>query len=195
MFFESSWLPLFIFCARIVDVSLGTIRTICVVRGFRTTAVLMAFLEVVIWVYAVAGVFSHLDQIINVLAYAAGFATGNAVGMWIEQKLALGLQMVSVYSRPPGTAISEALHRMGLNAATLDGNGRNGPVTVTVALVPRKRVAEVISQARTNDPDAEVVITDARDATAGRNGHSIPRKLPFGVIPGARPHRTRVARL
>ena len=90
MFFESSWLPLFIFCARIVDVSLGTIRIICVVRGFRTTAVIMAFLEVAIWVYAVAGVFSHLDQIINVLAYAAGFATGNAVGMWIEQKLALG---------------------------------------------------------------------------------------------------------
>jgi uncharacterized protein YebE (UPF0316 family) len=191
VFFDSAWLPLIIFCSRIVDVSLGTVRIICMVRGYRAVAVILAFFEVTVWVYAVAGVFTHLDRLINVFAYAAGFTAGCAVGMWIEQKLALGTQMISVYSRSPGAAITEALRGIGLNAATLNGNGHHEPVTVTVALVPRKRISEAVARARANDPSAHVAVTDVRDLPTGHNGTATRARFPFNVIPGPRPHRSR----
>jgi len=80
---------LLIFVARVVDVSLGTLRIICITRGYRKLSVLFAFLEITICVYSITSVVRYLDRFANVAAYAAGFAAGNWVGMWIEQKLAL----------------------------------------------------------------------------------------------------------
>ncbi|MCZ7666925.1 MAG: DUF5698 domain-containing protein [Chloroflexi bacterium] len=81
---------LLIFCLRILDVSMGTIRTIMVVRGLRKWAVLIGFVEVTIWVVAISQVISNLNNLWNVLAYSGGFAAGTFVGMHLENRLALG---------------------------------------------------------------------------------------------------------
>ena len=41
---------LFIFCLRLADVTLGTIRTVLVMRGVRFVAALVGFFEIIIWV-------------------------------------------------------------------------------------------------------------------------------------------------
>ena len=77
-----------IFLLRIIDVSLGTMRTITVVNGRLRLSVALGFFEVLVWVTAVSQVILRLrDHPILVLAYAAGFAAGNAVGILLERKL------------------------------------------------------------------------------------------------------------
>ena len=76
-----------VFLARVLDVSIGTVRTITVVRGYRLLATVLGFFEVIIWVMAAGQVLTNLHHWYLVISWAGGFATGNAVGMWIEGKL------------------------------------------------------------------------------------------------------------
>lgn len=164
----ASALPFFVFFARIADVSLGTIRTICVMRGQRVAAVCLGFVEILIWITAVSSVFAHLDQWINAVAYAGGFAAGNAVGMWIEGKIALGIQTVSFISQGNSHAVAERLRTENLRVTTLTGAGRDGPVSICMAIVPRRHTPHIIRVAREIDPAVLVTIEDVRETTAMR---------------------------
>ena len=82
---------LFIFAARVCDVSLATIRTLMVVRGQKLYAAIIGFFEVIIYILALGKIFSDLSNPLNLLFYALGFATGNYVGTFLEGKLAVGV--------------------------------------------------------------------------------------------------------
>jgi len=79
-----------IFFARVVDVTLSTIRTLMVVQGRKPLAALIGFFEVGIYISVLGKVVTSLDNPYNLLAYCAGFAAGNYVGITIENKIALG---------------------------------------------------------------------------------------------------------
>lgn len=162
------WLPVFIFCARVADVSLGTLRLICVTRGHRAFAVGLGFVEVTIWVCAVASVLSHLNQWLNVLAYAGGYATGLGLGMWLESKLALGIQLVTLVSRTRAAALATQLRRAGVMVTTLTGAGRDGPVDVCLTIVPRRAAPAIAELASAIDPDVVVTVEDVRSTSATR---------------------------
>ena len=87
-------LPLLVFFARVVDVTLGTLRIIFTSRGKKVLAPLLGFVEVFIWVSVIAQITRGANNIVAYLAYAAGFATGNYIGMLIENKLAIGMLVV-----------------------------------------------------------------------------------------------------
>ena len=159
-------LPLFIFLARIGDVTLGTIRTICVMRGRRCTAMALGFFEILIWVAAVSSVFAHLGDWVNAVAYAGGFAVGNGVGMWVESKLAFGIQMLSFTSQGKAHAVAERLRFAGLRVTAFSGAGNDGSVALCATIVPRKQARQVIKMARSVDPDVLVTVADARETTA-----------------------------
>ena len=59
-------LPLMIFVARIMDVSIGTLRIIFVSRGNKLVAPILGFFEVLIWIFAISYIIQHLD---NFFAY------------------------------------------------------------------------------------------------------------------------------
>src|SRR5512136_229975 len=90
--FSYGLMPLLIFLARICDVSIGTMRIIFVSKGKKYIAPIMGFFEVLIWITAISKIMQNLDNYVNYVAYAAGFATGNLVGMILEEKLAMGFQ-------------------------------------------------------------------------------------------------------
>jgi len=80
-----------IFFARVVDVTLATIRTLMVVQGRKVQAAMIGFFEVGIYITVLGKVVSGLDNPFNLLAYCAGYAAGNYVGITIENKIALFL--------------------------------------------------------------------------------------------------------
>lgn len=184
---DPQWLPVFIFVARITDVSLGTVRLICVTRGQRLVAVVLGFFEVLIWVTAVSSVLSHLDRWINILSYAAGFAAGSALGMRIEQSLALGVQMVTLLSRGEAHAVAARLRYAEMVVTTFEGSGREGPVAICFVVVPRRQTPLVIRMAREVDPNVVVTVEDVRDTTAKQPGLQ-SAKLPTALLkwPGLR---------
>ena len=75
-----------IFFARIVDVCMGTFRTVCIVKGKRLTSALIAFFEVLIWfVVAREALTTDYESLFIPIAYAAGYATGTWVGMILSK--------------------------------------------------------------------------------------------------------------
>jgi len=103
--FVTFWL---IVLARIIDVSLDTIRMVSVVQGRRAFAAVLGFFEAVVYVCAVAKVLLNMNQPVYALAYGLRFATGTYLGMLIEQWLAFGKQLVFLLT-PKGPEFAEVL--------------------------------------------------------------------------------------
>ena len=89
-------LPLLIFLARIGDVSIATIRIIFVMSGKKVIAPILGFFESLIWLLANGQIFNNIDNVWSYIAYASGYATGTFVGMYIEEKLAIGRVVVRI---------------------------------------------------------------------------------------------------
>ena len=158
---------LLIFCLRLVDVSLGTVRLIMIGRGRRKIAPLLGFVEVTIWVVAISQVISNLDNIFNILAYSGGFAAGTLVGMWIEDKLALGHVGISIISTSQGQKIVQKLRQADYGVTELTGSGRSGTVNLITTIVPRKEVEDVFQLVNQTDPKSFIAIDDMKDVKRG----------------------------
>lgn len=156
---------LVIVAARIADVSLGTIRTIMVVQGRRGIAFTLGFFEVLIWVAIVSSVITRLgEQPLYAVAYALGYALGNYVGVTIEQRLALGRQVVRVITRI-GPQLAATLRGQGYRVTQFDGFGRDGPVQELFVQVDRRNTSRVVRDVREHDPKCYFTVDDVRMAS------------------------------
>ncbi len=153
--------PLFIVPARVLDVSIGTMRTIAVVRGNRVLATVLGFFEVLIWVTAVSGVLVDVTPI-KLLSYAAGFALGNLTGILIENRIALGSQMVMLVSTQRTQSVAFALRMGNFMVTEVPGKGARGDVALCFCVVPRRQVPRVLGIARGVDPGVHAVLEDVR---------------------------------
>ena len=158
---------LLIFCLRLVDVSLGTVRMIMISRGRRKIAPVLGFVEVTIWVVAISQVMGNLDNVFNILAYSGGFAAGTLVGMWIEDKLALGHVGISIISMTHGPKIVQKLRQANYGVTELTGSGRSGMVNLITTIVPRKDVEDVFQLVNQTDPKSFIAIDDMKDVKRG----------------------------
>lgn len=169
---EQGWffwgvLPLLIMLARIVDVSIGTMRIMFVVRGDKVIAALLGFLEVFIWVVAISHIFGDNTGLLHYAAYAAGFAVGNYVGINIESRLALGLQTIRVITGQSTEALEKALLENGYGGTRIAAIGlRGGNMRVLFSTLPRRKVPAVLNLIEQHLPRSFVSIEDVRSARA-----------------------------
>ncbi len=163
-----AWLfALLIFALRVGDMSLDTIRVLFVVRGKKLIVWILGFFQSLIFVIAISSVLTRLDNILNVLGYAMGFATGNLVGMLIEQKLAIGHILVTIISSNRGALITEKLRSSGFAVTQIAGHGKDGTVFELHASVLRKDVPSVETIALEADPQAFITAEDVRPVRRG----------------------------
>ncbi|GEM_PF-95996 len=172
------WLPILIFFARIVDVSIGTTRMILVINGHRFIAAVLGFFEVIVWVLAVGGVIAFLSDPVALIAYGLGFAVGTLVGMTIEEKIALGFRMIRVVNRDPSNQLAAKLREKDYRVTQVAGQGRDGAVEVVFLGVKRRCLRKALAEVEAIAPEAFVTIerTDkasvANDPTLRRIGLS-----------------------
>ncbi len=189
---ESSWflsavLPVLIFLARIADVSLGTMRILFVVRGSRRLAALLGFSEVFIWILVISQIMGDHTGLVHYIAYSAGFAAGNMVGITIESKLALGLQTVRIITGQPTQMLEQAMLESGYGATRLTATGlRGGHMCVLFSTLPRGDVPTLMQLINQHVPKAFVSLEDVRKVHSGH----LPLSAGFGSrLQGARPLR------
>ena len=173
-------IPLLIFTARIMDVTLGTLRIVFISKGDKTIAPLLGFLEVLIWLVAITQVMQNLSNVASYLAWAGGFATGNFLGLRIEQKLALGQMVVRVITVGPADDLIERLKGHGYRLTCVDARGTRGKVNLLFMIVKRKMLPHVLGIIRDFNPQAFYTIEDVRSVSE----HGLPqedsgRKLSF----------------
>lgn len=158
---------LFIFVLRLTDVSMGTMRMIMVMRGTRYWAALLGFVEVTIWVVAISQVIGHLDNVWSVVGYSGGFATGTLLGMWLENKLALGYLDFHIVSMTKGQELVQKIRQAGYGATQVRAEGQSGPVYLINVVVPRKQMAEVLNLVNKIDAGSFVTVDEARQVVRG----------------------------
>ena len=181
--FSFGIMPLLIFLARICDVSIGTMRIIFVSKGKRNIAPILGFFEVLIWITAISKIMQNLDNYINYVAYAAGFATGNYVGMIIEEKLAMGIQMIRVFANERGPELVKNLNFRGFGATSVEAHGVKEKVHLIYTIVHRNELEKVLGVINEFNPKAFFTIEDVK---AVNEGVFNPRKqnliFPFANI-------------
>ncbi|PKO00189.1 MAG: DUF2179 domain-containing protein [Chloroflexi bacterium HGW-Chloroflexi-4] len=163
-----AWLfALLIFVLRVGDMALDTIRVLFVVRGKKLLVWILGLFQSLIFVIAISSVLSELDNILNIIGYATGFATGNLIGMLIENRLAIGHVLVNIISSNRGTFIAERLRASGYAVTEIAGRGMNGTVFELHASVLRKDVSQVETIVLESDPQAFVTAEDVRPVRRG----------------------------
>lgn len=165
------WLALAIFLARIVDVSMGTFRTIMVIRGYRVLATAIGFVEVLIWIVAISSVITNLDAWYLIVAYAGGYASGNYIGMLLESRVAIGSELVRAISWRSDGHLAEALRLAGWDAVAVPGIGPvREAVEIVLVVEPRRRIGQLLAAIREIDPDAVYTTSDIRSVHEGGRG-------------------------
>ncbi|MBW6473484.1 MAG: DUF2179 domain-containing protein [Anaerolineaceae bacterium] len=158
---------LIIFLLRVSDMSLDTIRVLFVFRGRKGLAWVLGFFQSMLFVIAITSVLANLDNFLNIIAYAAGFATGNVVGMAIENRLAVGHIKMTIISPMAGPRIADALRNSGFAVTEVSGRGRSGMVSVLHVAVLRRKVDEAEKIVLEMDKDAFVTAEDVRPIRRG----------------------------
>jgi len=161
-------LPVIIFFGRIVDVTLGTLRIIFVSKGERTKAPLVGFFEVFIWIVIISQIISRANNLVSYLAYAGGYAAGNFVGIWVENKIAFGFQIYRIYaSKNRGAALIKLLSQSGFGSTLIRGEGAVAEVDIIETVVSRKAVATIRQILRDFDPEVFYYVEDIRSKQHG----------------------------
>jgi uncharacterized protein YebE (UPF0316 family) len=155
-------IPTLICLARVIDVTIGTVRIVFLSKGMKRLAPFLGFFEVVIWLLAIAQVMKHMDSWINYIAYGMGFALGNYLGMVIEEKLSIGYVLLRIITKKPADLLIEQFRKQGLRLTFVEGTGLNGPVQVLFMIIRRKMFSSHLKLIRQHNPDAVYSVEDIR---------------------------------
>lgn len=167
-------LPLLIFISRLADVSLATLRHIFVSKGYKTLVPILGFFEVLIWLIAIRQIFNNVNNVACYVAWAGGFSAGTYLGMYLEEKLALGMQIIRIITHENTEELISAFkdHKQGVTI--VDGHGAIGPVKIIFTVVKRTTKQEIIKLIHQYSPEAFYSVEDVKSSSHGffRNGNN-----------------------
>ncbi|MGV7975383.1 MAG: DUF2179 domain-containing protein [Anaerolineaceae bacterium] len=151
---------LLIFFLRLINYAMDTLRIMLTMRDKKALSWILGFFESILFVVVMGAVLDDLDNVLKVVAYAGGFATGNVVGMLIEKRLAIGYSHISIISRGLGKEIAQALRAHDFAVTEIPAYGRDGKVTLLNCSVQRKLSSDIERLALEQDPEAFITIED-----------------------------------
>jgi len=160
-------LPLLIFLARICDQSIGTVRLIFVSKGFKFLAPLLGFFEVIIWLVAIGQIMKHLDNVVCYLAYGGGFAMGNYIGIYLEEKLSIGNVIMRIIPRTDSPEMIQIMRDKNYGLTMVDAEGSQGKVKMIFSIVKRSDTHEVIEIINKYNPHSFYSIEDVKTVKEG----------------------------
>ncbi|PLX12960.1 MAG: hypothetical protein C0597_12340 [Marinilabiliales bacterium] len=155
-------LPLLIFLARITDQTIGTIRLIYAAKGFKFLAPIVGFFESLIWLTAISQIMKHLDNVYCYVAFAGGFAVGNFLGIYLEQKISIGVVLVRIIMKEYDPVLGENLKAAGYGFTVMDAEGREGSVKLLFSTIHRKKLKKYIKLVHEVRPNAFYTVEDIR---------------------------------
>jgi uncharacterized protein YebE (UPF0316 family) len=160
-------LPVLIVFARICDVSLDTLRMIFISKGFKSLAPLLGFFEVIIWLLAIGQIMQHLDNIVCYIAYGLGFALGNYLGMYLDEKLLIGNVIIRVIAGSDSTALISELKSQNFGLTVVDAEGAQQKVKLIFSVIKRENIQHFVSVINLYNPHSFYTIEDVKSVNEG----------------------------
>ncbi|MBU1564714.1 MAG: DUF2179 domain-containing protein [Proteobacteria bacterium] len=155
-------LPGLVFLARILDVSIGTLRIIFISKGLKHFAAMLGFFESLIWLIAVTQVIQNLHSWQTYIAFALGFGAGNYVGVVLEERIALGNLLIRIITQKEANELVNVLWNEGYGVTSVDARGETGPVKIIFSITKRKNLGKIIEIIKKYNPNAFYTIEDMR---------------------------------
>ena len=160
--FDYLIMPLLIFCARVGDVSINTLRIMFMMNGKKNIAPFLGFFEALIWLLAIGQIFQNIDNPLSYVAYASGFGMGTYVGMYFEEKLALGRVLVRVITPQPLPELIEYMKERDFRFTNVGGEGRFGKVNLLFTVMKRDNLKEFVANVKRIDEKAFYTIESVK---------------------------------
>ncbi|MDI6888378.1 MAG: DUF2179 domain-containing protein [Methanocellales archaeon] len=158
-------LPLLIFIARVCDVSLGTIRIIFISRGMKYLAPFVGFFEIMVWLLAIGQIMQNLTNIACYVAYAGGFALGTFAGVYIEEKLAMGVLLVRIITKKDASELIDFLKSADYGVTSVAAQSNAGQVHIIYITVKRSDLQDVVGIIKKLHPKAFYTIVDIKSVS------------------------------
>lgn len=168
MLFTNPWVgALVIFGLRVVNMTLDTLRMLYTLRGKKSLSWGIGFIVSLLYVVLLTSVLSNLNNPLYIIAYSAGFATGGVVGMWIEERLAIGFVHLQVISPRRGVVMAQKLRENGFAVTEIPARGKDGMVSMLSLSVRRKQAMAVERIVNECDQAAFVTSEDVHPVSRG----------------------------
>lgn len=160
---------LFIVFAKVIEVSMATVRMVLITKGERKIGAVIAFFEVSLWVILVSTVLDNImENPLKIVAYALGFSLGNYIGSWVEEKIGIGLAEIQVILKEEhGAAVVSNLRDQGYAVTVLRGEGKNHPRYVLLMYVQRKKIKECANFIKSIQENAVITVSDKKSLYGG----------------------------
>lgn len=147
---------------RMVDVTLGTFRTLMVVQSKKYTSGIIGFFEVLIWIFAMRYIVQHMDETINLIFYALGFGIGNVLGITLDQKFAIGFVQLNIISKKHIDEIAAELRASRFAATIIPAEGDSGSSSILLTIIKRKEQKVIMKLIESIDKDAFITVQHSR---------------------------------
>ena len=148
-----------IFFARILDVSLGTVRTIVTIEGKKTIATLLAFLEVFVWFHVAREAISGEFNAFVPFAYAGGYAAGTFIGILINELLNRGKMMLTVITAELDMTIFLEKNNIKYSLVNLENSFDSLERKMIIIFIEKRSASKTINLIRKFDPQAVITST------------------------------------
>lgn len=169
--FELSGLALYIiiFFAKIIEVSISTLRIVLVSKGEKLVGAILGFFEVLIWLIVVNSVLHNITQDpIKVVVYCLAFSVGNYIGVVIESKLAVGLSSLQVIVKGGnGSELASLLRENNFGVTIIEGQGKEQKREILFIHLKRKRIDEAVKLIQSIVDNAVIIVNETKIVKGG----------------------------
>ena len=141
----------FIVCAaKIVEITIQSLKTCMMVKGQRMKAAGLGFLECIIWGLVISTIIGTLgDNIYLLLFKCVGYATGLFLGSTLESKIALGTSNLELVANDESTQrIIAYLKEHNRGYVVFDGYGSRDHMNMIFIVLPRKETPMTLREIR-----------------------------------------------
>jgi len=138
------------------------LRTISMVKQLKSLTAIFGILESLIYVFGLSLVLTGEQTIWEMLVYALGFGIGLLVGIYIENKIAIGFTSVIVNIRERNHQLIEFLRESGYGVTVFEGEGREGTRFRLDILTKRSKEKELMDTITKYEPTAFVILYEPK---------------------------------
>jgi uncharacterized protein YebE (UPF0316 family) len=134
--------------AKILEISIQSLKTVCMVKGERKIAALLAFIECLVWGFVISSVITSLSSNVwLLLSYCIGYASGLFIGSIIESKIALGTSNIQIMvDKEHVDAVEKYLIENSHGFTIFDGHGSKEEMCMIIMVLARKDVKCVMKE-------------------------------------------------
>lgn len=163
------FLCLAVFCARIVDTSLATVRTVMVVKDRTMLAFVFAFFEVFVWFMIVREALTSVDNVLLLaIAYSAGYACGVMVGMYITDRFIVSNVSVNIVVKQKKEVVDALInHNFAVSVSRIKGKDLISNKYMIFVATTSKRIDELKSIITEIDDHAFIVVSENKSVLGG----------------------------